>query len=261
MTQGPLISVVIPVFNGEQYVKSCLENMFAQSYKNLEIIVVDDGSSDRSGQIALQYPVKLIRLDENRGLSAARNTGIDAASGSYIHFMDVDDGINLEYYQQMADAVMATQADIACGGMLNEKHSYKTWRFKKQVVYHSAKDKLKATFVGKWGYVWRYLFRLDFIKEQGLRFEEGRFIEDLTFSLPAVYHAKSLVVVPGAEYIYYHRENSIMSKKDKAHREKRRIDWSHAKAFRKEFARQHNLKIPGIDTGRFSYLLRKVFLR
>lgn len=259
MTQGPLISVVIPVYNGEQYVKSCLDTMFAQTYKNLEIIVIDDGSSDRSGQIALQYPVKMIRLAENRGLSAARNTGIDAASGEYIHFMDVDDGINLKYYEQMAAAVVETNADIACGGMVNEKHSFKTWKFKKRALYHDTQDKLKATFVGKWGYVWRYLFRLDFIKKQGLRFEEGRFIEDLTFSLPAVYYAESVIVVPGAEYLYYHRENSIMNKKDKAHREKRRLDWSHAKAFRKEFSRKHNLKIPGIDTGRFAYLLRKLF--
>lgn len=258
MAAYPLVSVVIPVYNGAQYVKPCLEMMLGQTYKNLEIIVVDDGSKDDSSKIAGKYPVKLVRLSENRGLSAARNTGIDMASGEYIHFMDVDDAINKEYYEKLVEAITATESDIACGGMLNEKVRYKTQHFKTRKEYTDTYDKLKVTYVGKWGYVWRYLFRLDFIKEQNLRFEEGRFIEDLTFSLPAVFHAKKLVVVPNTEYYYYYRENSIMTNRDKAHREKRHQDWMHTKAFRRKFAEDHGIKIPGVDIDRFAYIMRKV---
>jgi len=254
----PLISVVIPVYNGEQYVKPCLDMMMSQSYKNLEIIVVDDGSTDNSASMAEGYAVTLIRHEKNRGLSAARNTGIDAAKGKFIHFMDVDDAINSNYYKALAEAIVETGSDIACGGMINEKKSYKTWLFKKREVFTATNDKLKATFVGKWGYVWRYLFRLDFLKQHNLRFEEGRFIEDLMFSLPSVFYAEKVVVVPGAEYLYYQRENSIMTKKDEVHRKKRREDHNHAKAYRKTFAQQHNIKIPGLDTGRTAYVLRKI---
>lgn len=258
MKEEALVSVIIPVYNGEQYVKHCLDMMVNQSYKKLEIIVVDDGSVDKSASIAQEYPVKLIRHLKNRGLSAARNTGIDAANGEFIHFMDVDDEINLDYYKMLAEAITETGADIACGGMINETKNYKTRLYKKREVFLSTEDKLEATYVGKWGYVWRYLFRMDFLKQHNLRFEEGRFIEDLMFSLPAVYYSDKLVVVPGAEYLYYQRENSIMTKKDKEHRKKRREDHAHAKAYRTEFARKHNIKIPGLDTGRTAYVLRKI---
>jgi glycosyltransferase involved in cell wall biosynthesis len=258
MSEEPLVSVIIPVYNGETYVKPCLDMMMSQSYKNLEIIVVDDGSVDESALMTEGYPIKLISHKQNRGLSAARNTGIDAAKGIYIHFMDVDDAINSDYYKTLVDAILETGSDIACGGMVNEKKNYKTWLFKKREAFTSTEDKLKTTFVGKWGYVWRYLFRLDFLKQHNLRFEEGRFIEDLMFSLPAVYYAEKLVVVPGAEYLYYQRENSIMTKKDKEHRKKRREDHNYAKAYRTAFAQKHNIKIPGLDTGRTAYVLRKI---
>ncbi|MFN0291792.1 glycosyltransferase family 2 protein [Pedobacter helvus] len=258
MNSGPLVSVVIPVYNGQQYVKPCLDMMMAQSYKNLEIIVIDDGSVDQSSAMTEAYPVKLIKHDKNRGLSAARNTGIDAAQGKYIHFMDVDDEINAGYYSALVEAITETGADVACGGMINETKNYKTWLFKKREVFTDTSGKLKATFVGKWGYVWRYLFRLDFLKQHQLRFEEGRFIEDLMFSLPAIFYAEKVVVVPGAEYLYYQRENSIMTRKDAAHRKKRREDHNHTKAYRAAFCREHHIKIPGLDTGRAAYILRKV---
>ncbi|MDR0421954.1 MAG: glycosyltransferase [Proteiniphilum sp.] len=258
MTRTPLVSVVIPVYNGEQYVASCLENMMSQSYENMEIIVVDDGSTDHSAEIARKYPVKLISHERNRGLSAARNTGIDSAQGEYIHFMDVDDGVNRDYYREMVKAAAETGADMACGGMLNEKYRTKTQLFSERRVYTSAKDRLKATYVGKWGYVWRYLFRLDFLRQHAFRFEEGRLIEDMLFSLSAVYCAQKLVVVPNTKYLYYNRENSIMNKRDERHRKKRRSDWIHTKTFRDDFSAKNGIKLPGVNTGRIAYIIRKL---
>ncbi|SDZ79636.1 Glycosyl transferase family 2 [Porphyromonadaceae bacterium KH3R12] len=83
MEKEPLISVIIPVYNGEKYIRPCIENILNQSYKNLEIIVVNDGSSDQSGIIAQEYPIQVIHLGQNRGLSTARNVGIDTAKGLY----------------------------------------------------------------------------------------------------------------------------------------------------------------------------------
>lgn len=258
VSNQPLVSVIVPIYNGEQYVKSCLDMLLSQSYKKLEVIVVDDGSKDQSGIIAEKYPIKIIRLEENRGLSAARNVGVKAAAGEFIHFMDVDDTINIDYYKNMAEALVLTGADLACGGMVNQKFRHKTIRFKQRKVYSNTEEKLKVTYVGRWGYVWRYLFRAEFLQKHNLHFEEGRFIEDLVFSVPAVYFAEKMVVVPDADYTYYERENSIMTKASKAHREKVHQDWLHAKARMLDFAQKHNFTIPGVNSGMLAYKLWKV---
>jgi glycosyltransferase involved in cell wall biosynthesis len=257
MNSNPLVSVIIPVYNGEQYVKPCLDMMMSQSYKNLEIIVVNDGSADNSAVMTEGYQVKLINHEKNRGLSAARNTGIDAANGEFIHFMDVDDEINSDYYKALVEAITETGADVACSGMVNIARPQKAQRFKKRLVYTLAYDRLEATYVGKIGYVWRYLFNLDFLKANNLRFQEGRLMEDLMFSLPALYFANSLVVVPGAEYIYCHQPNSIMTTKDPEHAKKRRVDRQHAKDMMRKFAKDHQVEIPGVTTGKLRYIIKK----
>ena len=256
-----LVSVIIPVYNGEKYIKNCLENVLSQTYKNLEIIVVDDGSTDRSAEIAAGYPVKIVAHERNSGLSAARNTGIDNAQGDYIHFMDVDDLLNTDFYKSMVEAIVSTGSDIACSGVIHGQARYKTQLFRKQRVYTSTKDKLTATYVGKWGYVWRYLYRLDFLRKHNMRFEVGRFVEDLSFSLPSLYFAEKIVTVPGAEYLYVFVQNSIINNPDKAHHAKVKADAKHAQKIILDFARSHGFRIPGLNTGVWRYILRKVWVK
>ena len=115
-----LISVIIPVYNVEQYVESCLNSVIDQSYTNLEIILVDDGSTDRSGEICGQYALKDSRIkvihEENAGLGEARNRGLRIASGDYICFVDSDDWIEEDYCKELAQAAERTNSDIAiCG--------------------------------------------------------------------------------------------------------------------------------------------------
>lgn len=258
MENLPLISVIIPVYNGEEYVKSCVKMILSQSYQNIEVIVINDGSKDHSETIAQQFPIKVISFEQNRGLSAARNAGIEASTGDYIHFMDVDDNIDITYYSKLVEAAIHTNADLACGGMISQKDRYETIRYKRMKVFTSTKAKLTATYVGKCGYVWRYLFRKDLLLKHHLRFEEGRYIEDLIFSLSAVYFAEKLVVVPGADYNYRQSENSILTKEDKAHRDQVRRDWQHARNHMFDFARQHNFKIPGVNSGKWAYRLWKI---
>jgi len=256
MNSVPKISVIVPVYNGEAYVRGCLENLMAQSYKNLEIIVVDDGSSDRSAEMAGEFPVEVIRHPQNRGLSASRNAGMDRAKGEYVHFMDVDDGINRDFYLEMATSVTETDADMSCCSVVNRVRPHRSLFFRKKRTLTTTEKKLEATNVGRWGFAWRYLFRTAFLREQNLRFEEGRLIEDMPFSLAAVFFANKVALSPGAIYTYERQENSIMNNKEKAHREKRHRDLLHAKAFRKEFAQKHGFKIPGVNTGRAAYWCR-----
>jgi glycosyltransferase involved in cell wall biosynthesis len=257
VSAAPLISVIVPVYNAEQHLAQCIANVLQQTYKNIEIIVVDDGSTDRSAQVAESYPVKLIK-QQNAGVSAARNKGIDVAAGQFIHFMDADDIINDTFYQKLVSAMLDTGVDVSCCEMINQRERNQTNYFRKRKVYRSVSEKLTVTYVGRIGYVWRYLFRTAFLMQHNLRFEEGRIVEDLMFSLNAVFFAKGLVVVPGAQYTYVHQENSQLTIAGEAQQAKRDRDWQHAKALRKAFAEKHGFKIPGVNTGKLAYFWWKI---
>ena len=112
----PLISVIIPVYNVEKYLHRCLDSVIAQTYQNIEIICVDDGSIDESGRICDQYAVRDAHIkvihQENQGLSAARNRGLDAAEGEYIAFVDSDDYILEDMYKKMLDKLLNYNVDL-----------------------------------------------------------------------------------------------------------------------------------------------------
>lgn len=260
MSNKPLISVIVPVYNREKLIRSCLNIVTNQSYRNLEIIVVNDGSSDNSVSIIKKFSdVKLIEHDKNRGLAAARNTGIINATGKYIHFMDDDDKINNTFYENLLKAAEETDSDMACCSFTHQKIMSKSLVFTKKKTYSSLKDKYQATYVGKSGFVWRYLFKLDFIKKNHLLFEEGRLIEDLAFSFRAVFYANKIVTVPNAEYLYVFTPNSILNTKNKKEKEKAIKDKKHAVQLILNFAKENgNFKIPGINTGTSLYLYKKI---
>ena len=114
--ENPLITVIIPVYNVEKYLQRCLDSVIAQTYQNLEIICIDDGSTDCSGEICEQYAIKDERVkvfhQENQGVSAARNKGLDMASGEYIAFVDSDDYILKDMYAKMMRALLDNGVDI-----------------------------------------------------------------------------------------------------------------------------------------------------
>lgn len=114
------VSVIVPVYNVEQYLPKCLDSILAQTYQNLEIVLVDDGSPDRSGEICDQYAERDSRIQvihqENRGASAARNRGLDAATGDWIGFIDSDDWIDPEFYETLLQTAVEYDAEIACCG-------------------------------------------------------------------------------------------------------------------------------------------------
>ena len=242
MEQKKLISVIIPVYNGEKYMAQCIENMLYQTYKNLEIIVIDDGSTDNSATVAERYPVKLIR-QENQGVSVARNAGMDSATGDYLHFMDVDDCVNLDFYEKMLETALATDADMVYCGLVHERLPSLTVLFDEKVLAIDPDDKMMLTNVGSQGGCYKYLFRSDFLKRNGLKFEkELRNAQDLVFSIQAVYLANKIVSVPHAVYYYRNRAGSAMTSRG-SKRRKRHAYRRKAKDFCIEFSRQHGLQV------------------
>ena len=117
--EKPLISVIVPVYNAEEYIDKCIENLIIQTYGNIEIILVDDGSTDRSPQIiddySKQYENVIAVHQKNQGQGVARNKGLDIASGDYIGFMDDDDNIPADYYDILYKVMIETGADIVQG--------------------------------------------------------------------------------------------------------------------------------------------------
>lgn len=197
------LSVVLPVYNKEKFIAKCLEHLIYQTFKNIEIIIVDDGSTDNSVKVYSEYAKKDKRIkilkQENSGAANARNNGLRKAKGEYIHFMDADDFINLDYYEKMLDAAIKTGADIACSEV-NEK-GYAFPNFKSMEILISQSEKFWKTRANRLRPAWRFLFKKSFLDKFDIKFPKDVFTgEDGYFVAQAVANANKVVTVPGACY-------------------------------------------------------------
>ena len=118
------ISVIIPVYNTEKFLRQCLGSIVNQTYKNLEILIVDDGSPDRSDAVYQEFAlqdnrIKIIK-QKNSGISVARNAGLKLASGKWVHFVDSDDYLDIDYYEKMMNAQHNINPDIIAGGVISQ---------------------------------------------------------------------------------------------------------------------------------------------
>ena len=123
------VSIIIPVYNVEEYLERCLNSVFKQTLKDIEIICVNDGSSDKSREILAKYEEisNFKVIDQiNSGLSVARNTGLLAAKGEYVGFLDSDDFIDSEFYEKLYTTAVDYNADIACGNIIRENNKKKS---------------------------------------------------------------------------------------------------------------------------------------
>lgn len=121
MTSESLVSIIIPAYNAEKYIKFAIESAFRQTYKNTEIIVVNDGSKDRTAEIVSGYPEVILVSTENRGVSNARNVGIERSNGEYLCFLDADDEMESDAVEVLVNACVEYQADICCGKYYQEE--------------------------------------------------------------------------------------------------------------------------------------------
>ncbi|MCL2027004.1 MAG: glycosyltransferase [Bacteroidales bacterium] len=238
----PLISVIIPVYKVEKYLEQCLVSVIFNSYKNLEIIVIDDGSPDNSAAIYNKYAecderIKIIVQEkESEGPSAARNTGIKNATGDYIHFMDSDDYIDLNFYEELINDALQCDADIAAAGV-KMTNSVLTIKHDARIVCADLYTKFEKLQCARYTYIWCYLFRRDFLVENNLLFVVGRYFEDVAFALSAVKVANRVVINPNTFYYYVRRPGAITTTKFP----KRSEDLKWARHWRSEFFKENNL--------------------
>ncbi|MDR2815890.1 MAG: glycosyltransferase, partial [Proteiniphilum sp.] len=210
----------------------------------LEVIIIDDGSSDDTAQIAQQYPAVKYFYQPNSGVSSARNKGIDVATGEYIHFMDADDLINLEFYEVMLRAAVSAGSDMACCGFVYERYPSLNHKIEQSLLVSDTEDKMWMTKIQFYGACWRFLYKLSFLKEHKFYFNTELISgEDRAFSLPAIFHANKIVSVPGAVYIYKNRKGSITTAQEKEFVKKCRESCKSVDRFQLNFLQQHRFSI------------------
>lgn len=219
----PLVTLATSMYNVEKYVVQNIESLIAQTYKNLEIIIVDDGTPDNSGKIADEYALKDNRIkvihQHNQGFGGGRNTAINIATGDYIAFIDADDTICPDFVEYMLHLIMSSGADIAIS-----KNCFTTLdktQVKKDTVEIYSPEKAVAEFF--YPYIrlgaWNKMYNMTFMRKHGLRFvPELKTGEGLEFITRAASLANKVVV--GNRKVYVYRLNNASSATTKANVER-----------------------------------------
>ena len=213
----PLISVIVPVYNVEDYLDQCMESIVGQSYPHLEIIVVDDGSTDRSGSMCDRWAERDERIhvihQPNGGLSAARNTGLDAMHGELVMMVDSDDVLHPEAVAILLDTMRSYQADIAVGEYTPFEGTAQQWHKGSNypaTVYDQTEAILAVFYQQRLTHsAWGRLYRSSLF--DGIRYPVGRYYEDLAIIYPLLKKCTTVVKSDRPLYGYRQREQSILA--------------------------------------------------
>lgn len=214
------ISVIVPVYNVEKYLDKCVVSILMQTHTNLEVILIDDGSTDSSAVICDKYAeldsrVKVVH-QENGGLCRARNKGLELATGAYIAFVDSDDYIKEGMYERLLKEMHLHEADMAICNLQQFDDSGKEYEKPDCIEYevvNGGKLLSRLTLKKAWVYtvVWNRLYKREIFKE--VRFPEGKIREDEFVALPIYTACSKIVLIRDAYYYYRINSNSIMSNK------------------------------------------------
>ncbi|WP_017401301.1 glycosyltransferase family 2 protein [Acinetobacter radioresistens] len=215
---NPLVSVIVPVYNVEQYLDECLNSIRQQTYKNIEIIVVEDCSTDNSLNTLTKHledpRVKLIQHEKNSGLSAARNTGIDAANGDYIMFVDSDDYIDFNLIKLCLDNIKDNNTDIIIFDFhaFNDNEAIK--KEKNSINNYKVKLLNEVEYLKYPHFAWLKFFKADILKKYSLRFKVGYYYEDWPFHWEIAFNGCQVLNINIPLYYYRLRKGSITSSGD-----------------------------------------------
>lgn len=236
MKQVPLISVVVPVYNVEKWLKRCVDSICGQVYKKLEIILVDDGSTDSSGELCEQFAMLDSRIKvihkENGGLSDARNIGLSQANGEYISFIDSDDWIEKNFIEYLFKLVAEYECEVAgCAYRKCEDICEKVLQTSCQEVKIYEHIDVMSALIDNMvqQVVWNKLYKKSVIED--IIFPKGKYHEDEFWSYQVFARINKYVESNYIGYNYFQRENSIMGEKYSL----KRLDVVEAKVQRQKY--------------------------
>lgn len=209
-----MISIVIPVYGVEDYLRQCLNSIINQSYKDIEIIIIDDGSPDGCGQICDEYGKLDDRIivchTENHGVSAARNLGISLSSGKYIGFVDPDDWIEPDMYKALLNGIEDANADVCMMGFVNDEGDNSSHIMPEKSVCDRSTS-LVALLEGRINsFVWNKLFRKELFNK--VLFPVGKQYEDVYIMHRVLSESETIAIIPDCLYHYRIRKDSISRK-------------------------------------------------
>ena len=212
-----LITVIINTYNGEKYIKKCLDSIINQTYKNLEILVINDGSTDNSLNILNTYKDKRIKVitTENKGLSLSRNVGIDNALGKYLYFVDVDDFIEKDTIEYLYNLINKYKVKIAtCNHENIYDYDFTINQEKENIITKSSKQMISEVLLGKGrvGTIWNKLFDISLFNN--IRFE-NRIVNDVVVIYKLYLNANKIAYSNQKKYFYLKRNDSISIKRSK----------------------------------------------
>lgn len=223
------ISIIVPVYNVEKYISKCLDSLINQTFSNLEIVIVNDGSTDNSRDICIQYQKRDSRIklidQKNQGVSMARNTGLLNASGNFIGFVDPDDWVELDMYERLLDEILQHDSDVAISNIVVDETGKPSRKIKietssdlladenmilNELVLNmiGAKDFSKNT-IPIMGSVCRLLISKKLINEE-LFEKDINFMEDLIFCIKIFLRSNKISISNGYFYHYVYRNNSAV---------------------------------------------------
>ena len=212
-----LVSIIIPVYNTERYLQRCLDSVLNQTYKNIEIIIIDDGSTDCSLKICKQYAnldqrITLIHQD-NAGVSVARNEGLKRAKGEYVCLIDADDYLDHRYVEIMQESIRKVDLVVCSSYILEESDgSFQSINTTNSDRFISKDEALLYLFKsdGYHGWCWNKMFKLDIINSNSLCFEKKlKFCEDEYFCLQYILHINSACFIKDVLYHYVQNYSSV----------------------------------------------------
>jgi len=217
MKSEPLISVIIPIYNGEKYLRDCLESVLNQSYSNMEIFLIDDGSTDGSGNICQKYTDRDSRFTyvklEHLGVAAARNKGLELITGEYFFFLDCDDFLFPSTIEKLYKDILENDSDMSVSNTCTNK-GHKIISYYKKNVKKTSDEVLSDALNRKYQFlsVWGVLFKTEVFSS--LRFEAFRLCEDELFFQTAVLKAATVSFVSDSLYFYRNNENGAINSGD-----------------------------------------------
>lgn len=241
-----LITIVIPIYNVEKYIDDCVQSIINQTYENLQIILVDDGSTDSCPKICDKYKQKDARIEvihkKNGGLSDARNAGIQGARGKFICFVDSDDFTNCVYVEKLYNLIIKNDADISVSGFKRVQE------FKEEYFKGKEENSIEKIYTGKQmieniydrslyvqsSVTWNKMYKTEMFKKT--KFPYGKLHEDEYTTYKLYYNCKKVVMTSEILYYYRYVQNSIMNKKFN----KKRLDGILALEERMRFFQEKN---------------------
>ena len=210
----PSLSIIVPVYKVEKYLRKCVDSILAQTFRDFELILVDDGSPDNCGAICDEYATKDDRVKvlhkENGGLSDARNKGLSVATGEYVGFVDSDDYIENDMYETLVNNIKKYDADVSICGFYNcfSGNKYPLCESKEFMVLNNVQALRTAMEGLKFSVTaWDKIYRKDMFEK--ITFPEGRLAEDAAVIPSILANAKTVVATTEPKYNYVHRKQSI----------------------------------------------------